>query len=640
MKKIFQSPLSLLTLGLFIACGAGEGEPSGSNNGSGGGSNVPLPPPKPPEPGKHIKDLWKEPPGPNCGDGVLDENEACDDGNQDPDDGCHSNCLVINPGYICPDAGQPCKPFARCGDGVVISPEQCDDGNLKAGDGCSTSCKIEVGFDCTGSPSNCKPTICGNNVLEGSETCEDGNTVPGDGCDDRCQVEPGCTADGCTSSCGDGLVLGDEECDDGNRVDGDGCSADCKVEEGYTCEQPTCEAGDANCFMEVPLIHRDFKEDHSDFGNGKNPSHPEENCDGFTPGLVETQLDGDKKPKLASNPPNACIHSPTSFGQWYRSVGANRTIVKRLKLWASKERANSFVNRYGVNGEQWSWRVSNEPTVTVWCAESASEGNCHTGQCADGLWKSCNPTRCEPWNNNQICAVYDSLFVRDGNPLFFPLDDEPAAWPDGRFPAKIPHEVYGANGWPWESPAKQHNFSFTSEATYWFKYEQGMNAKLTFIGDDDVWVFLNGKLAVDLGGIHVPLVGSMELKNGSITLTSPGNQSATHPASAFQLEDGKVYEIKVFHAERKQEGSSFQLNLAGFNTARSECTAICGDGIVGIGEECDEGENNGSGYNRCQTDCTLAGFCGDGIRQENEQCDDNDPAETRTCSGCRYLEIR
>src|SRR6185503_7182603 len=50
-----------------------------------------------------------DPPG--CGDGVLDDDEACDDGNEVDTDGCLSDCTE-----------------ARCGDGVVFDGrEACDD---------------------------------------------------------------------------------------------------------------------------------------------------------------------------------------------------------------------------------------------------------------------------------------------------------------------------------------------------------------------------------------------------------------------------------------------------------------------------------------------------------------------------------
>src|SRR5690606_35623243 len=140
----------------------------------------------------------------------------------------------------------------------------------------------------------------------------------------------------------------------------------------------------------------------------------------------------------------------------------------------------------------------------------------------------------------------------------------------------------------------------------------------TFIGDDDVWVYVNRRLVVDLGGLHVPIEGTFSIaEDGAVSRTPMRDGTSTETtAAALGLVDGGVYEIKVFHAERKNTGSSFKLTLSGFNTSRSECTPACGDGIIAAGEECDDGdENNVGGYNRCNADCTLSGYCGDGVQQ-------------------------
>jgi fibro-slime domain-containing protein len=518
---------------------------------------------------------------------VLNDTEACDDGNKESGDGCYQNCLVVEAGFTCPTPGAECRPFAKCGDGVISPPEQCDDANTAGDDGCSASCKVEIGSKCTtDSPSTCSPTVCGDSVMEGAEGCDDGNTLPFDGCDARCQVEPDCTPGaGCTSSCGDGLVLlfkdgkSFEECDDGNNTSGDGCSDTCQTEDGYVCAGEPCEEINGACVLRVPVIFRDlnasFEDVMPDGSTDCNGPTTGNNGQSVTSGLVKTNLDADGKPEASASAPAACF-SASSFAKWYRDVdGTNSTALGDIVLFKS---GSEYVNRY----------------------DSA------TG------------------------AQYNG---KDGTPLFFPLDGLPncatgerlgCALADTRSVAKIPDQYYGG-GWNNDPSGALRNFHFTSEVTYWFQYDAGVSSTLEFLGDDDVWVFVNGRLAVDLGGTHVPL-------EGTVTLSSAN-------AATYGLVDGNLYEIKVFHAERKVTGSSFKLTLTNFDRSRSECLPQCGDGIVGFGEECDDGVNDG-GYNECQAGCVLGGYCGDGIKQENESCDDNAPDAPTSCAGCRILVVK
>jgi cysteine-rich repeat protein len=101
----------------------------------------------------------------------------------------------------CDKATGTCVDLPVCGDGALQLGETCDDGNLVAGDGCGLGCRIEGGYVCTGAPSVCVPLVCGDGHVDPPEPCDDGNTNPLDGCTAACTVADGYVCVGAPSRC-------------------------------------------------------------------------------------------------------------------------------------------------------------------------------------------------------------------------------------------------------------------------------------------------------------------------------------------------------------------------------------------------------------------------------------------------------
>jgi fibro-slime domain-containing protein len=529
-----------------------------------------------------------------CGDGIVQTGEQCDQG-KSAYPGCTETCQ-IEPGYQCPFAGAPCVPV--CGDGILISPaEQCDPGTSipNIAQACNADCTAKTGWAC--GTTDCHQTVCGDGKVEGSEGCDPLPHINdlGSGCTPLCTAEPHCPAAGgpCSTTCGDGIVIGNEQCDDGNAVGGDGCSSTCQVETGYLCSQPPL--GDA---MVVPMVVRDFNhggdfEPGTAFSNGLAYANQ---------GLVQATLDATGlKPVLASTTGTydgtvgkaSAITSSASFAQWYDDAAPSagndyhQTLATTLNLFLiANSSPSTYVNRFGVDG--------------------------------DGLTSA---------------QYVHGTISYDGNPLFFPAD---ALTPyDPSSTASIPRN-YGTTGWTADPTGKKHNFSFTTEVRYWFTYDSTKPYNLTFVGDDDVWVFVNKHLAVDLGGIHASVEGVLTFGStgapssvvSAVTVTN-ATPITTSP-DLGSLQNGSVYEIAVFQAERQTVASTYQLSLSGFNAAHSVCKPVCGGAnpSVSPGQQCNNGDagncdlSTSDCYNQCTTSCKLGPRCGDGIVQpDHEQCD-------------------
>ena len=130
-----------------------------------------------------------------------------------------------------------------CGDGLVDPNEQCDDGNRASGDGCSAACTTEPCRTCSGEPSVCTPRAdgasCSDGVFcngadqcrAGSCTVHAGSPCPGPDGDGDCAESCDEAADGCTAADPDGSACSD----------GDACTPT------DACDAGVCAGGTVTC---------------------------------------------------------------------------------------------------------------------------------------------------------------------------------------------------------------------------------------------------------------------------------------------------------------------------------------------------------------------------------------------------------
>jgi fibro-slime domain-containing protein len=175
-----------------------------------------------------------------------------------------------------------------------------------------------------------------------------------------------------------------------------------------------------------------------------------------------------------------------------------------------------------------------------------------------GCWTAANPTptgdcmigTCKQWDitpasySIKSTATFDQWYNTVANvnmeiPGELPLALDPTSG-DSIYDtnAFFPIDMKGFGN----TTGQAHNYHFTTEIHVKFKYATGQ--KFTFRGDDDLWIFVNGKLALDVGGQHQALMGVIDFDA---------------QAAMLGITAGNSYPMDIFHAERQTAESNFRI---------------------------------------------------------------------------------
>ncbi|MFV8748940.1 fibro-slime domain-containing protein [Nannocystaceae bacterium ST9] len=103
-------------------------------------------------------------------------------------------------------------------------------------------------------------------------------------------------------------------------------------------------------------------------------------------------------------------------------------------------------------------------------------------------------------------------------------------------------DFFPIDGQGWGNEGNTHNYHFTLELHSSFQYFGG--EVFGFEGDDDLWVFVNNQLGINLGGVHGPMSGQIDMDA---------------LAGQLGIQIGGVYDLDFFFAERHTSQSNFEI---------------------------------------------------------------------------------
>jgi fibro-slime domain-containing protein len=195
----------------------------------------------------------------------------------------------------------------------------------------------------------------------------------------------------------------------------------------------------------------------------------------------------------------------------------------------------------------WSWTGSGESSMEVTPADTLIADTLYKNVIIeDSITFVWNPYQETTYESFQALEVsYDTLMdgTIDTIQFYYPEYQDVVHPPNEKRYKFSSKEFFPLNGIGFGNEGftgQQHkrNYSFTMEIKNRIEYNGG--EQMFVAGDDDIWVFVDNKLALDLGGLHARTAGHLYF-------------------DSLGLEQGQIYTFDLFFAERHSEGSSLTI---------------------------------------------------------------------------------
>ena len=121
----------------------------------------------------------------------------------------------------------------------------------------------------------------------------------------------------------------------------------------------------------------------------------------------------------------------------------------------------------------------------------------------------------------------------------------------------------------WDDKTAQNMFAFGMRVGFDFTRPTGGQIKgqdmtFSFSGDDDVWIFIDGKLVLDMGGVHDIASGKINFKTGEVVINEGKSfQKKTSLKTIFGsvFADGTTHHLEMFYLERGRGASNCSLEF-------------------------------------------------------------------------------